>query len=152
MKALLKKTHFAAILLFLFSLHGQAFCQLPLFLQGTWKVENKEVFEHWDVISEKNMKGFCYQIIEDLISVSEYLDIHIRKEEVILTATVINQNNGEGIEFKLSENGKVFSFSNPDHDFPKKIVYTQQSDDLILVEVSDGNQKGFSYLMKKVSR
>ena len=31
--------------------------QLPDFLPETWKVENKEIYEHWDKINENNIKG-----------------------------------------------------------------------------------------------
>ena len=34
----------------------------PVFLQGTWKVENGEIYEHWDKISENNFRGLLYKM------------------------------------------------------------------------------------------
>ena len=32
----------------------------PDFLQGTWKMENKEIYEHWDKLNENTLKGFTF--------------------------------------------------------------------------------------------
>ncbi len=47
-----------------FFLSAVAFAQsdFPDFLQGTWKVENKEMYEHWDKLNENSLKGFSYTI------------------------------------------------------------------------------------------
>lgn len=34
----------------------------PNFLQGTWKMENKDSFEHWDLLNENSLKGFSYKM------------------------------------------------------------------------------------------
>lgn len=121
----------------------------PTFLHGTWKVENAEVYEHWDVISETSMKGFSYQMKDNKIQVSEYLSLSLDEQDLIYTALVLNQNQGRGIEFKLDLSQPLYVFENPEHDFPKKIVYQKLSDSEIMVTVSDGNKKGFSYKMHK---
>lgn len=122
---------------------------LPLFLQGTWKMENKEIYEHWDILNEHSMKGFSYKIKDGKMVISEYLDITLKGDEIIYTASVLNQNEGKGINFKLIKSDTSFIFENPEHDFPKKIVYQKLSGTEIFVQVSDGGQKGFSYKMIK---
>jgi hypothetical protein len=136
--------------LFLFISH-LAFAQsdFPGFLQGTWKMENKEAYEHWDRINSNTLKGFSYTVKNRQIAVSEYLEITGSKNEIIYTATVLNQNEGKDINFKLTKTDSTFTFENPHHDFPKKIVYQKLSDSEISVQVSDGMQKGFAYKMKK---
>ncbi len=123
--------------------------QLPSFLQGTWKMENKEIYEHWDKLNEQTLKGFSYKVKDGQMAVSEYLDISLKNNEITYTATVLNQNQGKRIDFKLTKTDSTFIFENPNHDFPKKIVYQKLSETEIFVQVSDGKQKGFSYKMTR---
>lgn len=119
------------------------------FLQGTWKMENKEVYEHWDKLNQNTFKGFSYTLKDGQIIVSEYLDISNANNEVIYTATVLKQNQGQGVNYKLTKTGVTITFENPDHDFPKKIVYQKMNETEIYVQISDGKQKGIEYLMQK---
>lgn len=123
----------------------------PDFLQGTWKMEDKEIYEHWDRLNENSMKGFSYSVKNGQMTVSEYLDISRAGNEVIYTASVLNQNQGKGIAFKLIETDHAFAFQNLHHDFPKKIVYHKLSDTEIFVQVSDGQEHGFSYRMTRLA-
>ena len=122
---------------------------LPDFLRGTWKVENKDIYEYWDELNSQTLKGFSYKLKDGYMVVSEYLDIYERNNEIIYTAIVLNQNQGKGIDFQLTKSDSLFTFENPSHDFPKKISYKKLSDNEIFVHVSDGNQKEFSYKMIK---
>lgn len=122
---------------------------IPSFLQGTWKIENKEHFEHWDQLDNQTLRGFAYKLENGQMKVSEYLDISERDKTILYTATVLNQNNGKGVEFKLIRADSIVIFENPVHDFPKKISYQKLSNNEIFVQVSDGKQKTFSYKMKK---
>jgi uncharacterized protein YciI len=121
----------------------------PKFLDGTWKSDSGEIYEHWNLLNNKTMKGFSYKMKNGELIVSEYLDISGTGDDVIYTATVINQNQGRGIDFKLIKSDSVYIFENPNHDFPKRIVYKKLSESDMLVQVSDGNQKSFEYIMKK---
>jgi len=121
----------------------------PGFLQGTWKMEGKETYEHWDRLNSNSLKGFSYEIKNGQITISEYLDISRTENDIIYTATVINQNQGKEISFNLTQTDSVYTFENPDHDFPKKIVYKKLSETEIVVQVSDGKQKAFAYKMEK---
>lgn len=121
----------------------------PDFLQGTWKMENKEIYEHWDKLNDSTLKGFSYELKGGQMAISEYLDISRIKKEITYTATVLNQNQSKGIDFKLTKTDSTFTFENPNHDFPKKIVYQKLNDVEIFVQVSDGKQKEFAYKMQK---
>ncbi len=122
---------------------------IPKFLEGTWKSENSEVYEHWNLLNNQTLKGFSYKIKNGEMIVSEYLDISGTDDNVIYTATVINQNHGKGIDFKLTKSDSIYVFENPDHDFPQRIVYRKQSETDMLVQISGGNQNSFEYKMKK---
>ena len=128
-----------------------AFAQsgLPDFLAGTWKIENKDIYEHWDRLDENALKGLSYKIMNGQLAISEYLDISRSENGITYTATVLNQNQGKGIHFKLTQTDSVYTFQNPNHDFPKKIVYQKLNPNEIFVQVSDGKQKGFAYRMVK---
>jgi len=122
----------------------------PDFLQGTWKVEAEELYEHWDKPNTQHLKGFSYSIKDGQLAVSEYLDITQKGKDIIYMATVLNQNQGKGIEFLLTSSDSVFIFENLNHDFPQKISYRKLADSAIFVQVSGENRKGFSYQMKKL--
>ncbi len=121
----------------------------PGFLHGTWKMENEEIYEHWDRLNDNILKGFSYNMVNGEITISEYLDISRNGHEIKYTATVLNQNQGKGIDFILSKSDSAYTFENLNHDFPKKIIYKKLTGTEIIVQVSDGNQKGFTYRMKK---
>ncbi len=121
----------------------------PRFLQGTWKMENKDTYEHWDLLNDQTMKGFSYKLKNGKMEISEYLDISNAANKVIYTATVLHQNQGKGVVFTLTKSDSTFIFANPGHDFPKKITYKPLSNNEIWVEVSDNNQKAFTYTLKK---
>lgn len=141
---------FAFFTLFLCNLAlAQSQSTFPDFLQGTWKMENEDIYEHWDKLNDNSLKGFSYKLTAGQMTVSEYLDISRINEETIYTATVLNQNQGKGINFKLTKTDSAFIFENPNHSFPKKIMYQRLNDTAIFVQVSDGNQKGFAYKMQK---
>lgn len=124
----------------------------PDFLEGTWKMESNEKFEHWDKLNDQTLKGIAYSYVDGKLIVSEYLEIAQSENEISYTATVVNQNQGKGVGFKLFKQGDAWSFENPNHDFPKKIIYQKISDQELLVSVSEGKQKGFSYkLLKQIS-
>ncbi|MBN2395104.1 MAG: hypothetical protein JXC36_01425, partial [Candidatus Atribacteria bacterium] len=112
-------------------------------------MENKEIYEHWDKLNENTLKGFSYNLSDGQMFITEYLDITKNGKEVIYTATVLMQNEGKGVNFKLTEADSTFTFENPNHDFPKKIVYRKLTDSEIFVQVSDGKQIGFEYKMQK---
>lgn len=122
---------------------------LPDYLQGTWKMENKEIYEHWDKPNESALKGFSYSLKDGKMTVSEYLEITEINKEINYKATVLKQNQGKEVKFKLTKKDSTYTFENPDHDFPKKIVYQKLNDKEIFVRVSDGRQKEFVYKMQK---
>lgn len=128
---------------------ASAQAKFPLFLEGTWKMENREIYERWDKLNDNSLKGFSFTFQGTVMTVSEYLDIALSDNRIVYTASVLNQNQGEAIGFTLTKSDSIFAFENPNHDFPKKIEYQVLSDTELMVKVSDGGQEGFSYLLVK---
>ncbi len=126
--------------------------QVPIsnFLQGTWKTDGRDSYEYWSKLSETSFKGFSYQQRNGDMRVSEYLEITVFDSTVVYTASVINQNKGKGVQFTLSPSDSAFVFENPEHDFPKMIIYRPLNENKIKVTVSDGGSRGFSYILNKV--
>lgn len=121
----------------------------PDFLQGTWKMENNEGYEHWDKLDDHILKGVAYQTTDGQLTVTEYLDIAKKGDEIIYTAIVTNQNQKQGVAFQMTRSDSLFVFENETHDFPKKIVYQKLADTALLVQVLDENNTGFRYTMTK---
>lgn len=114
-------------------------------------MENREVYEEWEILNDGSLKGTSYRWVNGEEVTSEYLKIRKMGDQIIYTAIVPAQNKGRGIEFVLHQPDSLsYSFENPEHDFPKQIVYQLRSDTEIFVIVSDGGDQGFSYTMKKV--
>ncbi len=122
---------------------------LPDFLPGTWKVENKETYEHWNKINDNSYKGLSYQIKEGKMLVTEYLEINRAENEIIYTATVLDQNQGIGIDFKLNQTDSIYSFENPNHDFPKYIRYQKLTENSMKASVGTTDNH-FTLIFKKV--
>jgi Fe-S cluster assembly iron-binding protein IscA len=120
------------------------------FLEGTWKVENKENYETWKKVTDASLEGYSYNIRAGKKSITEYLTVKSAGDKIIYTARVLNQNEGRPIDFVLNKNIKnKLRFENPGHDFPKKIQYTQISNTVLFVEVLGEGDNGFSYKMIK---
>ncbi len=122
------------------------------FLIGNWKIEGKESYESWKKESNK-LVGEVFKIKNSKKVLSETIEIKIVENQIIYAPTVFDQNEGKAIPFKLilPENN-LFSFENPEHDFPKKIQYKILSKDELYISVLGQNDKGFSYkLMKQVN-
>jgi len=128
-----------------------SFAQSQLsFLDGTWKIDGKESFEIWVLQKDGNLKGSSFKIIEGKEKLLETLTITKEENDVIYTATVLNQNDGESIGFTLNTlNDSTFSFENPHHDFPKKIIYQIKDPTELFIQVLGENDKGFSFTMFK---
>ena len=140
--------YFTACILISMHVSGQS---MPDFLQGTWKVANKANYEEWEMVTISEFVGSSYKIKDGEKAISENLSIKNANNGIIYTATVLNQNQGKGIEFPLKQiDESTFSFENPNHDFPKKIIYQKINEKQINVQVLGKDDKGFSFDMFKV--
>lgn len=123
--------------------------EFPEFLNGTWKVDGSEIYEHWDQLNEYSFKGLSYRKVNDEMKVTEYLEITGKGHEIIYKATVLNQNNGSSIPFRMTRSDSIWVFENPTHDFPRLIEYRMQDDSTLQVRISDGKVREFSYTLNK---
>ena len=142
----------SAIILFLPGMIGfsQAIDDL-YFLDGTWKAEGKETYEVWEKdVSTNQLSGRSYKLADGKEIVSEYLNLTEKNGQIIYSATVLNQNDGKPVPFILSQDiSKGFSFENPAHDFPTKIIYQKKNDTELVVHVMGSDGKGFAIKFTK---
>lgn len=107
-------------------------------LTGKWKRERKNgvIYEEWMKEDDK-LVGKSYSEKGNEIQISETLELSQMDGETFYTPTVLNQNDGNPIPFKLLgafENR--FIFLNSEHDFPQKIVYRKIGNDSLKVTIS----------------
>ena len=120
------------------------------FLIGTWKIEDRNQYETWTKVRKDELIGYSYKIDENQKKILETIAIKMIDNQMIYEATVPDQNEGRTIQFLLNTEIKsVYSFENPNHDFPKKIQYKKVSKNEIMIRVSGDDGKGFSYKMIK---
>ncbi|MDF2850335.1 MAG: hypothetical protein K0S31_1020 [Sphingobacterium multivorum] len=141
------KTIVIATLLFCWGAAQPLFSQVsfPSFLEGTWKLDNKEQYEQWDRINEHELKGLSYTLKNGQKIVIEYLKLTKIKDKVVYTALVIGQNHGKEVNFELSYQDSTYSFINEAHDFPNYIRYTPVATNRlhIVVEGKSGRARSF---------
>ena len=145
-----KKIILTTALAFLFiSGYSQNFEDL-YFLTGTWKVVGKDTFEAWEKVSQYELQGSSYKILNNEKIITERLTLKRIGDEIIYEATVLDQNEGKPVPFTLHENTTAgFSFENLKHDFPTKIVYKKINDSEVVVQVLGSDNKGFSLKFTK---
>jgi hypothetical protein len=114
-------------------------------LEGTWKMNTKRgaVCEEWKIIDKNYLQNKGYMIKGNDTIINERVALTNTKEGIFYTSTVEDQNNKQPIAFKMtgSENN-TYVFENPQHDFPKRIVYKLVTADSLHAYVDDGTETG----------
>ena len=113
-------------------------------LKGTWKMNTKQgaICEEWKKINSNYLqsKGYIIKGIDTITT--ERVALTKNATGIFYTSTVQEQNNKQPIAFKMTSaaNGK-FIFENPQHDFPKRIVYELITADSLHAYVDEGNDE-----------
>ena len=115
-------------------------------LQGTWKMITKRgtiICEEWKKVDNNYLQNRGYIIKGNDTIVTERVALTNTKEGILYTSTVEDQNNKQPVAFKMtgSENN-TYVFENPEHDFPKRIVYKLVTADSLHAYVDDGTETG----------
>jgi len=142
-----------ACILFASLIPGDAFaqaCQSLATLQwvlGAWRTqdESSATLESWDRVSPKTFEGNA-QVVQKHSGKTEGLETLRRVEMSGIVYYIAKVGHNElPVAFKALEcSDSGATFVNPEHDFPKRLVYRLHEDDRLTVEVSDGGSKGFS--------
>lgn len=147
---------FAILIFYLSDTRGQSqkftndFSKLA-WLEGTWKRTNAKTgqsgSERWTKISGTQLSGLGLTMKGgDTVSI-EKLKLITKDENIFYVADV--PENKEPVYFKLTEISETsFTCENPEHDFPKKIIY--QKDDRKLKATISGNGKSIDYFFERL--
>ena len=124
-------------------------------LIGTWENSTKEgnLSENWTKINDSTFNGQTYFIRGNDTLHNETFVVKQNDAEIFYIPTIKGENDDKPVTFKLTQSTeKQFTFENPTHDYPTKIVYSQINIDSIVVEISgvvDGVFSAEKYPMKK---
>ena len=124
-------------------------------LLGAWenKMEEGNLSENWIMKNDSTFVGESYFIKgKDTIS-AESMELSQKREDLFYIPTVKGQNNDEPVTFKLTTATiNEFTFENPTHDYPQKIVYKMVNATNLVATISgiqQGKPSSESYPMKK---
>jgi zinc transporter ZupT len=141
------KTALAAVLLLFLSgyMPGSAgknktFKQLYA-LEGTWRMQTKQgsIHEVWRKLSKHHLRSTGFFVKGTDTVITERVSLQNLDKGIFYTSTVEEQNNRRPVSFKLTgSTGSTFTFENPLHDFPKRIVYQLVSADSIHAYIDGG--------------
>ncbi len=123
--------------------------------EGKWIMQkgDKTIGEEWTKISEAwfQSKGYFIKGGSDTV-VTERVALKRVYGEIFYTSTVEDQNNKQPVKFKLTfyKNGK-FIFENPQHDFPRRIIYDFTSRNTLHAYIDGGaNTKAQHFYYKRI--
>jgi len=89
------------------------------------------IYESWSKTSDELLTGKSYYTENGDTMLLETIEIKQIDGEIFYCPAVSNQNDGQAIEFKLtSKKPNELIFENPEHDFPKKIVYIKDGNNI----------------------
>jgi hypothetical protein len=141
----------AGVLLFAFSLlpvssdtsHSRPQDEIPkiaelAWISGSWQTVSgsKRFEEHWTKAARNAILGMGRTLVEDKMVFFEYLRIEARTDGIYYVA---HPKAGPGTDFKLTSlDGSQALFENPQHDFPKRILYRKNPDGSITARVDGG--------------
>ena len=110
-------------------------------LEGVWKMNTKRgaLCEEWKKVDNNYLQSRGYMIKGKDTIINERVALTKIKTGVFYTSTVEGQNNRQPIAFKMTKaENNVFVFENPEHDFPKRIVYELMGTDSLHAYIDDG--------------
>ena len=121
-------------------------------ISGDWQTApgaRRQIEEHWTTVAGGSMMGVSRTVAGDKTVEFEYLRIEQRAEGIFYVAHP--QARCPGTDFKLtSASATEAIFENPQHDFPKRIIYRKTDDGLTAsIDAGEGS-KGMSFVYKRM--
>lgn len=129
-------------------------------LIGTWEMKNENGssrLEVWEKQNDFTLKGIGLNVTGPDTSLLEVIELVYREDHFWYIPTVPDQNNALPVPFKLvNAEDLFFTFENPEHDFPQRIVYQFKpinirpeplsgSGDALLVRVESMDGRGMNF-------
>jgi hypothetical protein len=123
-------------------------------ITGDWQTApggRAQIEEHWTAPGGGSMLGMSRTIAGEKTVEFEYLRIEQRTDGVFYVAHP--QARCPGTDFKLTKSSASEAvFENPQHDFPKRVIYRRTADDSLTATIDGGEgTKAMSFVFKKMS-
>ena len=136
---MLKLTLLALGLLVSFSPPGTNIADLA-WLAGDWQTApgaRRQIDEHWTSVAGGSMMGMGRTVAGEKTVEFEFLRIEQRGDAIYYVA--YPQGRCPGTDFKLTRSSATeVVFENPQHDFPKRIIYRKEGEDALTATVDGG--------------
>ncbi len=109
--------------------------------------------ETWSQLNDSVYTAESYYIMENDTPSMETIRLEQHGTDLFYIPTVDDQNNNQPVTFKLTKTSdKQLVFENPEHDFPKSIVYSLINADSMVASISGpkgGKQDTLFFPMKR---
>jgi hypothetical protein len=122
-------------------------------MSGDWQTEpggKRQIEEHWTTVSGGSMLGIGRTVAGEKTIEFEYLRIEQRADGIYYVAHP--QARCPGTDFKLTRASATEAvFENPQHDFPKRIIYRKTGDDSLTASIDGGEgTKAISFAYHRI--
>lgn len=110
-------------------------------LEGNWLIQknNSAILESWTKVSATEYTGKNFVIRNGDSTLNENLTVTFDGNSIKYIVMLMGQNNGKTVTFTLTKiENETYYFENPEHDFPKRIVYAFVGDKKIDAFIDDG--------------
>lgn len=119
-------------------------------LMGKWIRTNTEVgqsgYETWAKVSDLKLRGKGVTFKGKEVIFVENLEFIVKGADIFYTVVVTGEK--KPVYFKMTElSNDGFTCENPEHDFPKKITYTRNGNNI--KAVISGNGQSVDYIFKR---
>lgn len=148
----------ASLLAIMFTLASLIDPQTPTltdiaWISGDWQTEpggKRQIEEHWTAAAGASMLGMSRTVAGDKTVEFEYLRIEQRTDGIYYVAHP--RARCPGTDFKLTRaSATEVVFENPQHDFPKRIIYRKSGDDSLTASIDGGEgTRAMSFAYRKV--
>jgi hypothetical protein len=123
-------------------------------ISGDWQSApggRAQVEEHWTKPAGATMMAVSRTIVGERTAEFEYLRIEQRAEGIFYVAHP--KARCPGTDFKLTKlSGSEAVFENPEHDFPKRVIYRRVGEDGLTATIDGGEgTKAMAFPMKRVN-
>ena len=122
-------------------------------MAGDWQTApggRRQIEEHWTQVAGGSMMGVSRTVAGDKTVEFEYLRIEQRADGIFYVAHP--KARCPGTDFKLTKaSASEAVFENPQHDFPKRIIYRKGADDSLTASIDGGEgTKAMSFPFKRM--
>lgn len=149
---MLKLTFLALLLLANFPPQTPTIADLS-WISGDWQTApggRAQIEEHWTSVAGGSMMGMSRTVAGEKTVEFEYLRIEQRADGVYYVAHP--KARCPGTDFKLTKSSATEAvFENPQHDFPKRIIYRKTGDDSLTASIDGGEgSKTMSFSFRRM--